>query len=70
MAFDTTMKYELVIPEALWNKLYAHLFPGDGDEHGAVILAGLAEGNGRMRLLARDLFLAVDGVDSKTNRTK
>lgn len=63
MAFDTTMKYELVIPEALWNKLYAHLFPGDGDEHGAVILAGLAEGNGRMRLLARDLFLAVDGVD-------
>ena len=40
-----------------------HLFPGDGDEHGAVIAAGLAEVGGDTRLLGRDLLLAQDGVD-------
>lgn len=63
MAIDSPLNFELVIPEALWRQLYAHLFPGDGDEHGAVILAGVSKGDGRVRLLARDLFLAVDGVD-------
>jgi hypothetical protein len=36
---------------------------GDGDEHGAVIAAGTARSPRGNRLLARDLFLAKDGVD-------
>jgi hypothetical protein len=47
----------------LWDRLQAHLFPGDGDEHGAIILAGFAAGPRGLRLLARDIMLAVDGVD-------
>jgi hypothetical protein len=53
----------LTIPPLLWDKLQAHMFPGDLDEHGAVILAGLAGGPRGMRLLARDVLLAIDGVD-------
>jgi hypothetical protein len=53
----------LTVPPALWDQLQAHLFPGDGDEHGAIILAGLADGFRGPRLLARDLILAADGVD-------
>ena len=44
-------------------ELEDHLFPGDGDEHGAVIGAAVIEtGEGR-RLLGQCLFLAEDGVD-------
>lgn len=53
----------LRIDEPLFRRLMAHLFPGDGDEHGAVIAAGIAESSRGTRLLARDLFLAKDGVD-------
>lgn len=63
MDFNTSLKFELVIPDVIWAQLFSHLFPGDGDEHGAVVLAGVSRGNGRTRLLARDLFLARDGVD-------
>ena len=55
--------WRLIIPEDLYAKLKAHLFPGDGDEHGAVILAGVAETGTDMRLLARNLHLAKDGLD-------
>jgi hypothetical protein len=41
----------------------AHLFPGDGDEHGAVLSVGIARSNRSNRLLVRDVFLAKDGVD-------
>lgn len=44
-------------------ELYAHLFPGDGDEHGAIITAGIAETASGTRLLVRDIFLAEDGKD-------
>ena len=53
----------LRIEEDLFNRLVAHLFPGDGDEHGAVIAAGIAESPSGTRLLARDLFLARDRID-------
>jgi molybdopterin/thiamine biosynthesis adenylyltransferase len=49
--------------QALYQDLHAHLFPGDGDEHGAVIEAGLATLGGRQVLLARRLWKAQDGVD-------
>ena len=56
--------WELVMGEDLYDKLHAHLFPGDDDEHGAVIEAGIARtSDGRIRLLARTLHLAQDGTD-------
>lgn len=53
----------LTIDEKLFYTLEKHLFPGDEDEHGAVIAASLSTSKGGMRLLARELFLAKDGVD-------
>lgn len=58
-----TPPWSLRLPEQLYRQLQAHLFPGDGDEHGAVIAAGLATSPRGTRLLARELFLARDGVD-------
>ena len=55
--------WSLVIPSDLLERLSAHLFPGDGDEHGAVICSGMVETSRGIRLLARDLVLAEDGVD-------
>jgi ThiF family len=51
------------IDEPLYQRLVAHLFPGDGDEHGAVISAGITETSRGTRLLARDVFPARDGMD-------
>ncbi len=53
----------LRIEDPLYERLHAHLFPGDEDEHGAVIAAGIVSTERGTRLLARDLFLAEDGVD-------
>jgi hypothetical protein len=47
----------------MYSRLHAHLFPGDNDEHGAVIYAGIATSKTGIRLLARELHLAKDGVD-------
>lgn len=55
--------WRILIPQRMYAQLHAHLFPGDNDEHGAVILAGLAETLHDVRLLARELQLAVDGRD-------
>ena len=55
--------WRLILPERLYAKLHAHLFPDDRDEHGAVILAGTAESEHEVRLLARELHLATDGHD-------
>ena len=55
--------WRLTIPAGLNAQLQRHLFPGDGDEHGAVILAGTCESRRGLRLVARELHLAKDGVD-------
>jgi hypothetical protein len=55
--------WTLAIDERLYGELIAHLFPGDDDEHGAVIAAGVATSPRGTRLLGRDLFLARDGID-------
>src|SRR6266699_1862996 len=49
--------------ERFYGELHAHLFPGDGDEHGGVIIAGLAETERGTRLLSRQFVPARDGVD-------
>lgn len=53
----------LTIDAPLFSKLHGHLFPGDEDEHGAVIAVGGAETPNGTRLLAREVFLAEDGLD-------
>jgi hypothetical protein len=51
------------ISSADFDKLHRHLFPGDGDEHGAVLLAGISESSRETRFLVRQVLLAKDGVD-------
>src|SRR5436305_194740 len=53
----------LTIDTRLFSSLFRHLFPGDHDEHGAVLTTGIATSARGTRLLARDLFLAKDGID-------
>lgn len=60
---EVTTPWTLVLPPDLMNKLRLHLFPGDDDEHGAVIVAGMVDTPRGVRLLARDVVLARDGVD-------
>ena len=57
------MKQTLRISEPQFHRLMRHLFPGDRDEHGAVITAGIVETPQGIRFLARDIILAKDGVD-------
>jgi hypothetical protein len=51
------------ISETLFEQLMGHLFPGDDEEHGAIIAAGHCESNREVRLLAREIFVAKDGID-------
>lgn len=55
--------WRILMAQGMYTRLHTHLFPGDGDEHGAVILAGLAETEHDVRLLARELHFAKDGRD-------
>src|SRR5262249_34968892 len=48
---------------SIFSPLMKHLFPGDNDEHGAVILAGISQSDRGLRLIARELHFAVDGKD-------
>ena len=50
-------------PAPLADRLLAQLFPGDGDEHGAMLAAGIARSPRGIRLLGRELFLARDGKE-------
>ncbi|HKA66611.1 MAG TPA: ThiF family adenylyltransferase, partial [Solirubrobacterales bacterium] len=58
-----TTPWNLRIPEGLHRELLDHLFPGDDDEHGAVIAAGILESDRGTTLLARELYPARDGID-------
>ena len=53
----------LRLPAAMAAELDGHLFPGDGEEHGAVIGAAVLKTDRGIRMLGRRLFLAVEGVD-------
>ena len=55
--------WRILMTKGMYAQLHTHLFPGDRDEHGAVILAGLAETEHDVRLLVRELHLAKDGCD-------
>lgn len=57
------MTQSLRISQPDFARLKRHLFPGDHDEHGAVILAGMCESSCGSRFIARDIVLARDGID-------
>lgn len=54
---------EIRISDVLYGELHRHLFPGDHDEHGAVLRAGLCQDADRVRLLVRDFVPADFGTD-------
>ncbi len=51
------------IAQSHFDELHSHLFPGDHDEHGAVIEAGLSSISGRLNLLVRSIHYPVEGID-------
>jgi hypothetical protein len=55
--------WKLVLTDEQYTRLWAHLFPGDRDEHAAVLHCGVAVSDRHVRLLTRELKLAIDGVD-------
>jgi len=58
-----TVPWSVVMTGEQWVTLRAHLFPGDRDEHGAVLRCGIARSPRGTRLLVRDVVVAEDGVD-------
>jgi hypothetical protein len=58
-----TPSVEVRFRSAQWDQLYNHLFPGDRDEHGAVLLCGAVRTDRGFRLVVREVVSAIDGVD-------
>ncbi len=56
-------RWSVTITGEQWDALHSHLFPGDGDEHGAVLRCGIARSDRGNRLLVRDIIPAIDGTD-------
>ena len=52
-----------------YDRLMQHLFPGDHDEHGAVLLAGVARLRGRLVLCVREVHPAIFGSDYVEGQT-
>lgn len=61
--FPIDRPWELVFAGSDEQRLMRHLFPGDNQEHGAVVVAGVHILPERVRLLVRDVITAEDGVD-------
>jgi molybdopterin/thiamine biosynthesis adenylyltransferase len=58
-----TEKCRIRISRDDYKLLTDHLFPGDGDEHGAVLLAGMSCSKGRQTFHIREVHLAKEGTD-------
>jgi len=46
-----------------FDRVFNHLYPGDGDEHGAVLLAGISQYKDKFTLHVREVHLAREGTD-------
>jgi hypothetical protein len=55
--------WRIIIGGADWDRLWHHHFPGDGDEHGSVLLCGVVDDGDHRRLLVREVVLAREGID-------
>jgi len=58
-----TNKARLRFGQTEYDATMRHLFPGDRDEHGLVLLAGMSNVAGQLTLLVRDVYPAAEGVD-------
>jgi hypothetical protein len=58
-----TNKCNLRIGREDFDRLKAHLVPGDFDEHGAVLLAGVSRPLGQLTLHIREVHVAEEGTD-------
>lgn len=56
-------KCRLRIARKDFDTVTTHLFPGDKDEHGAVLLAGVSQAEGQLTLHVREVHLAEEGID-------
>lgn len=63
MASRMIAPWSVHITQDDWRALNAHLYPGDRDEHAAVLRCGLAQTSRGSRLLVHDILYAVDGTD-------
>ena len=59
----TATRCDVLIPSEAHSRLMTHLFPGDDDEHGAVLHAGIVRTGESLRLLVRRVETAVFGRD-------
>ncbi len=58
-----TKTCRLRISREHYDLVHQHLFPGDLDEHGAVLLAGMSSAGGQITLHVREVHIAREGVD-------
>ncbi len=58
-----TDKCRLRISREDFDLVYRHLFPGDLDEHGVVLLAGMSSSGGQITLHVREVHIAREGID-------
>jgi hypothetical protein len=56
-------KCRLRIVRQDFDVIFRHLYPGDHDEHGAVLLAGTSYSKGQLTLHVREVHLAEEGTD-------
>ena len=54
---------DILITDDDHNRVMSHLFPGDGDEHGAVLRAGISVCGSKLHLTVRHLEFAKFGID-------
>jgi len=58
-----TNKCRLRIAREDFDVVTRHLYPGDLDEHGAVLLAGMSSADGQITLHVREVHIAREGTD-------
>ena len=56
-------KCRLKISREDYNNIIQHLYPGDMDEHGAILLAGISQSDEELILHVREVHLAREGID-------
>ena len=56
-------KCDILVPAGLHQRIMEHLFPGDGDEHGAILRAGIVRNGASLRLLVQHVQPAQFGTD-------
>ena len=59
---------DILVPSEVHQRIMQHLFPGDHDEHGAILRAGIVRNGSSLHLLIRDVHPAEFGTDYVAGR--